>query len=598
MDKMKAEYRKCNVNDVRMGINIVTEMTRDILLENLLESDEKTLKKNEANIHGLCEFLDVVSGNGKLTPDDIRNLKVDLLRDILFEDIKNQDYSRLQKLSEAGNISDEHLAKMVDRPRDIHDRLSEMVYKDMADMLSEKILSNKNLNRKFVELYKGKYFRGYIQAQKIIKKECSSNQIYELYENDSIFCEYILLNTNCVFDEKYFNADIVRDMKIHANCIPNVFISDYEYTMKQYQKFTFSDTKESILLSGQFEQFLLERRAEIADLIGVEEEEISEAIADELRFPLDGNNNDSLFAAVKKAGEHVIMSNNGGVLWVREMMGKGIDLDKIIKLYYTSQFISMYHACIDEKGEFTTNDLLNRRISNPEKDFRDICYMCGMDAFYKMFQSMMKSYYKAFFREKIIYGNIKNQHKQEIDERDSIIESQEKQISELKKKLSLALSKEKGRSKDKEKERRENEKELKRLSKEREKQAEEIEHLKECIQSQKEFIEMQDQQEPDEAPDVDIKHLQRGKYLFVGKADELIRKLRRCFLNSIFMQSENKNISDISVNAIIFLTHGMSHSMYYKVKNSSIYKKVPSVMCCTRNIDRIYYDMSSQLKLD
>ena len=57
------------------------------------------------------------------------------------------------------------------------------------------------------------------------------------------------------------------------------------------------------------------------------------------------------------------------------------------------------------------------------------------------------------------------------------------------------------------------------------------------------------------------------------------------------MQSET---ADISVDAIVFFTKWMSHAMFYKVKNSGIYKKVPSALCNTKNISRILYDMDRQ----
>lgn len=64
------------------------------------------------------------------------------------------------------------------------------------------------------------------------------------------------------------------------------------------------------------------------------------------------------------------------------------------------------------------------------------------------------------------------------------------------------------------------------------------------------------------------------------------------------MESETTDISNISVDAIVFLTKWMSHAMFYKVKKSSIYQKVPSAMCNTKNIDRILFDMERQLSWD
>lgn len=546
----------------------------------------------------LCMMLDSLLRNPELKSSDILILKYTALKEMFFDEIKQSDYSRIRELFEEGEINGEQLADMVIKPRDVPTSIFLKVYDDLTALLNDKILSNPMLGKKFISLYKEKYYKGYKKAQEIIKRKKPINEMYTLSGGEYFFCKYILLNTDDILNRIFSDRNMVRRLKLEADSISSLYLDDYSSEIEAIENFSFSGTEESIFFSKQFENFLLQRRNEIAEFLGVKEKEMSAAIVDGMDFSDSGCDKNLIYAAVTFEAEEIVMLNNGQSHWLEDAARSKPNVDRIIENYYITQVNLMYENCMDKKGSFTELDLLQGWVPNPEKDIREICHMCCMDSFYNMFLLMMQNYYLVFFKEKIIYENIQQQHNQKVDELNLVIEDREKQISELDKKLSLSLSREKDRSKDKDKESRERERKLKKLSKEIEQRDEEIDRLKDYIQSQNEFIEMQNQQEPDEAPDVDIKHLQRKKYLFVGKADEQVRKLRRCFPNSIFMQSENKNISDISVDAIVFLPQGMPHSMYHKVKNSSIYKKVPSVVCYTRNIDRICYDMSSRLKFD
>ncbi len=49
--------------------------------------------------------------------------------------------------------------------------------------------------------------------------------------------------------------------------------------------------------------------------------------------------------------------------------------------------------------------------------------------------------------------------------------------------------------------------------------------------------------------------------------------IKKIFPNSIFMSEATKDLTNIQVDAVVFLISFISHSMYYKVKKSSLFEK-------------------------
>lgn len=244
---------------------------------------------------GLC-------GCARLSFDEIQTLKFKELLEIFFEDIRQQDDSRIQKLFESGNISSGQLVEMVDRPRRVFSDLSEIVYADIATFLSEKILSDSELNKEFISLYRQKYQKGYKAAQRLIKNRNLSDEMQHMDDMEGSFCDYILLNTHDVLNEILEDSAISAMMKDDAKEATKLLISDYEHNIQLYQKIPFSDTEESIFLSKQFERFLSKRKKELAKLIGTDEKEVSKAIAEEMDFSTFGNERNPIFSKAKATG--------------------------------------------------------------------------------------------------------------------------------------------------------------------------------------------------------------------------------------------------------------------------------------------------------
>lgn len=563
-------------------------------------------------LKGILDMLSApLIGKGALQPPKVEFLRNTMIRKVLEEDIRNQDYTRIQKLFEGGHISNEQLADMVDKDRGIHVDFTEMIYYDMKSLLSEKIVADPALNELFVSIYSKKYNKGYQIAQDGIKNgsESIKKKVVALNSGERSFCLYMFLylNGDDAPIEKIMGSGLFDFWQMEAMLETNMLSSDLVYNIEQYQKLTFSETEDSILGSKQLDRFISKRVDEIAEYFGITVEEIVDTITSGMNFAVDTPKENSVFGLAKQTSRFVLMNSHGGLCWLSNLAGNRPgrnynyqpNVYNIVTMYYTVQAILMYNRSMTSTGRFTKLDLSRGWVSDPERDVQNICYMYCLDVFYKLFSEMMKEYYRTFSWEKITSENMQQRYSEMANELSLIIEEQKNQIASLNRQISSLKARPSEDSKGKKDETAvEYERQNAKLIKELEKKDSEIVRLKDYIKSQEEFLTLQNTIEPEEAPVVNLENLQAKKYLFVGNAKEALPVLRKKFAGSILMESETTDISNISVDAIVFLTKWMSHAMFYKVKKSSIYQKVPSAMCNTKNIDRILFDMERQLSWD
>ena len=124
----------------------------------------------------------------------------------------------------------------------------------------------------------------------------------------------------------------------------------------------------------------------------------------------------------------------------------------------------------------------------------------------------------------------------------------------------------------------------------------EIDELKKQVQMQQEYFDLISRAEDPVLPnEMDISSLYGRRFLFVGQLLESYTELKRSFPNSIFMESETANIKSLKVDAVVLLIRNMSHSMYYKVIQSSQLADIPRIYCNSRNINNVYQAMLRSL---
>lgn len=122
--------------------------------------------------------------------------------------------------------------------------------------------------------------------------------------------------------------------------------------------------------------------------------------------------------------------------------------------------------------------------------------------------------------------------------------------------------------------------------------------LNKKLAMQEEFIDMLNTPVEDARDSVDQKDisvLQAKRYLFVGFADEALPDLRKVFPNSVFMNTENIVISNINVDAVVYLIRYMSHGMLYKIRSEAKLADTPFVYCNGRSLNSVYSDMLMSL---
>ena len=122
--------------------------------------------------------------------------------------------------------------------------------------------------------------------------------------------------------------------------------------------------------------------------------------------------------------------------------------------------------------------------------------------------------------------------------------------------------------------------------------------LKKKLQYQEEFIDELNRTMDDFQGETsyDLTELQSKRFLFVGHIQEVLPELKHKFPDSLFMESESYNLAGIKVDAVVMLVKWMSHSMFYKIKETKNLEKIKIVMCNLKNLDMIYQSMYDALQ--
>ena len=211
--------------------------------------------------------------------------------------------------------------------------------------------------------------------------------------------------------------------------------------------------------------------------------------------------------------------------------------------------------------------------------------MYEMDVLYKMFSIMQKQYYRDFSWEKVTNQGLTTRYEHIISDLELIIKEKESRINLLSQKnqvLSAQITA--NNSKQIAPLVAENNKLLKVI----EEKDDIINDLKKRLQYQEEFITELNKNEIEiQNNTYSLEVLQSKRYLFVGRIGDALPELKHRFPNSLFMETESFNLSQIDVDAIVMLIKWMSHSMFYKLKSSGNLSQTKTIMCNTKNIDTV-----------
>lgn len=545
---------------------------------------------------------------------------------LLSYDIFKHRYTELQQLYESLNLkTNKKLVNKLNEERNIAFFFTESVYFDILLVIADYIVEKPDTLALFEELYSKRFpyiVNLYDKCEKAYKNQgfMPPQKLAEFTENEADFFLYLIYRSE-VFPEpdKIFSIfDFNRDLQMLNY---RYYLSDKNYlddeicfctTKEEGEKYlahTSKEKGESILNSNQFKKYLLKRRNELADYLGVSEKDLDECIHDDMRSHSENGLSTMQTGEVgliENIAKNIVSNHNGGVSWYNNMTSinnsKAFDfglhyvpdVKRLIENFYKSYIITRYIEETNDGHGFTKITLARECI--PEDIsvvYHTVLCMYEMDVFYKMFSVMQKQYYQDFSWEKIGDQKLAERYNKMIENLENIIERKELKISSLlNKNRELELQVMQNNSKEIAPFVTENN----RLLKELDKQSEEIANLKKQLKYQEEFIlELNTVEDEDQKLIYDLKTLQSKKYLFVGSVSDVLPELKHKFPNSLFMETATYNLSGIQPDAIIMMVKWMSHSMFYKIKSMGSLSGIKTVMCNTKNIDVILQKMFDEL---
>lgn len=536
-----------------------------------------------------------------LTEKERSTGRINKIISIISYDIQNHRFDEMQQLCETVGLNNRDLAARLKEERTVGYSFLDMIYYDILLVLADKIGGNQEHEDIFLELYKKRYSNAYkVFEQYAYQYEKYGYSLPELVKDikklSQIELEFFAYNS-LRYDYKWFDRDVysneiaMENYRFHKNDSFNNLES----------VFVFENTDDEILKSKNFERYIIKRRQELAEYLNVSIDKLDETIHESLKTKTEEGMSSfgtGISGKIGTSTKQIIIGNNGGWIWhdqiTRERGNLAInytpDVNRIIKDYYTSLIISKFIECKNNKEPFT-KIVLSRECKSTtiEEDYACILCMYEIDVVYKMFSLMMEKYYQDFSWEKITQNDLLSRYDAIVSNLKSMIRKKDIDIESLTRKVeSLRLqniTEEDGVVKP-------FVAENNKLNKIIDEKDEEIIDLKRKIEIQNEFIEeLLKPEEPETTEAADIEILKSKRYLFVGAIDEALPELKKVFSDSVFMTSETTNITQIEVDAVVMLTRWMSHSMFYKIKAAKKLDDVPTIMCNTKNFDRILWDM-------
>lgn len=565
----------------------------------------------------------------KLTDEQRKiGIKYNIMQ-LLSTDIRNKRYNELQKIYESLNLrNNDKLVEKLSEERTLGALFTSIIYTDILFVIADYINNRQEIadlvdllyakrcpkiKKMFIDWEKQYASMGAIKNAKKFEMSYTENfYLHFLFYRSDVFTEpdKVLKGFDYEEDRYMLNYSFYMTDK---NTFDNAFIfcADEEEAREHLSNGGVNRAdKEFVLQSKFFDRYLAKRRGELADYLQIEENKLAEYIHNEMKSHSKNGEmpiRSGIVGQIEMFTRDIIANQNGGTSWYNAMTttdnekwyGESVlyvpDVDGLIRNYFKSYVAARYIELVVEKKQGFNKITLSKDCipENYEVVYQTILCMYEMDVLYKMFALMQKQYYKDFSWEKITNQDIAARYEDIIFDLEQTITDKENRIKSLMQKNStLSLQITADNSKRTAPLVAENNKLLKVI----EDKDSEIADLKRRLEYQELFISELNKPEVEEINNTyDLELLQSKRYLFVGHISDVLPDLKYKFPNSIFMESETANISNIEVDAVVMLIKWMSHSMFYKVKATGALADKKSVMCNTKNIDTILQRMYDEL---
>lgn len=270
------------------------------------------------------------------------------------------------------------------------------------------------------------------------------------------------------------------------------------------------------------------------------------------------------------------------LLFTQDETHKKEIMDELFEMYCLTQL-----SCKAEDDEIVLSNIINRAEIDVTDITKNLLYMYFIDKLCALVQTLLKEQYANFsFR-----GNVAKTDSQilqekiakleeELERKNTIIQSQAEEISVLKDKL----------LKDKKVEERPYIEQIADLQKQILNLKKENDSLQEYRKSMDEFVELLQTEE--EQPQIDSTKLYDKKLLLVGGLPEVVRKFQDKFIYSKWLSNETEKVDISGVEYVLFFYEHMSHALYYKVIDLARKNNIPVIYIKGTNIDKIFNNLN------
>lgn len=517
----------------------------------------------------------------------------------------------LQELYESAGFKDNRkLAERLRTDRKILFGPYENMYIDMIHLLADEIIVNKELADQYISIFEKRYninARSIVEKMSVdhIREQMGKEKVRSLERTvQKMTTKYFgILHSYPLAEEQFLVFAILYMLPIQQIAFP-VKQSDDEYDrtltpfvagdvidkMYDEQLSEKMDWCESFLESDVYRKYIRKRISELAGAYDTDTSGLVSMI--ESFFSKDANAEEHYLRTVYMFRRHhlsfhwkeqVLYDSNGKTKYKPDVMG-------IMEDYYSSCVIG--HWLEKKCPEITKADILGTKTEDAKRDMDNIRGMCEVDVMCQMYQDLLEEYYMKFSFDLLSNERMQEKYEKQLKDAEKEASVQNSRYQNLQKENARLMELVKNMGKDADaavqQYRRETSKELETVSAENDR-------LKELLKSQEEYIEALEKEEETvkmfQRPSYDLPALQSKKYLFVGHMDNDFGKLKKKFPNSVFMTENTDNISNINVDAIVYLIKCMSHSMYYKVQNQYGSSGMPIVRYNGNNLELLYQEM-------
>lgn len=527
------------------------------------------------------------------------------VRGLLNADRCDKNYAIIEKLWEASGLTNRDLVdELLSDRENASENFKDSIFWDMIWILKEAITEDDALRNLFCDLFAKRYPKVEKYVTALEEKIQSGNKVLVSVSDYEKFYRKNNIHEVGYFLFRIYNSDII----VQNDCIDqSLWQVDYGHAANFAKRETdllddlcrFTDGNHDLIFnSNRFQKYVVKQKQLLADYLNVDVDGLSDFYDSVMTIQEDKNNNllfnSSGFGLISSAALEILRLHGGTSQWLIHIQSLDRkdklsyhympDFDELFERYCKALIRLEYLNYMNNGENFTALTLAREcNIENMEALAESMGFMYICDCIYQLYAQMQKQYYEDFSWEKyhnrdlaMRYEGVINDLKSSLAIRDHQLQNLRLHYSSLRdrleKKNDLVMIKE---LQDKER--------LLRLSDEKDA---EIERLKSVIATQNQLI-SQLQTIPAESTtsednfkfDVDNDNIiYHHKYLFVGDITALgFEELRRKFPSSIFMESNTANISQIQVDAVVYLIQSMSHSMFYKCKNTPALQKAKVV---------------------